>query len=119
MVAPLDRHYPAFRRAHHSWGSPNLIDDNQPEPDGRIKDKAIKLLVLTGSLGLDCIFMAAWVLLNWGLEAWVIGPLAIRGFEYWILQIFRIVFAVSTGIVVIIAVVEDIITQVIKSWRQY
>jgi hypothetical protein len=89
--------------------------------DGLRKELHGKLKTLT--LEMTCIFLDAlllgfWVLIEWLLDKYVIKPLVLTGISTWMLNVFQIVFSASTFTVVILYIIVDIATIIVKSWRK-
>jgi hypothetical protein len=68
------------------------------------------------SLICDSIFIAVWVLLNWGLDAQVIERLELKGVDHAILVWLKYLFGISTLIVVIIFIAEDLVTVAAQAY---
>ena len=70
------------------------------------------------SLICDSIFIAVWVLLNWGLDAQVVERLELKGVDHTILMWLKYLFGISTLIVVIIFIAEDLVTVAAQAYSR-
>ena len=82
------------------------------------KDRGKVLGILIVSLVYDAVFIAAWVLVNWSVEAHVIEPLALQGVDHWILSVLRLVFGLATLVCVLVFVVEDLATIFLQAYAR-
>jgi hypothetical protein len=74
--------------------------------------------IQSSTVAVDTLFIAAWVVVNWLLDYWIVEPMRLAGSDGFLLGVFRWVFGIATLIVVLLFVVEDIITMIIQARRR-
>lgn len=85
---------------------------------GELKDALRLFTVWTVTSIIDSFFLALWVTIQWIINNKVIAPLKLTGLDQIVLNIFQILFAISTLAPVGITIYRDIRIMLLRTQRK-
>ncbi len=84
-----------------------------------LRVRLVFLLAALVSVLIDGAFLALWALAQWALESFVLARLGLTELDAWVLMAFRLVFAVSTLVPVLVYVYVDLRTLWLRLMHKY
>jgi hypothetical protein len=78
-------------------------------------DRLASFGISVAAVLIDIGFVAFWAIAQWAVNEYVITPLNLHGIDKWILLVFQVVFAISTLIIILIYMWEDLAIMFVRA----